>query len=176
MTLGRLVHKADFERLLLAKSLLRSAHFAVHHVSSPPSPTPKPARLLMKNNLSTDGAPLEAMLVDKSENPAPSASALQASGQAAVLGAWMGCVVPKRHARRSVTRSLIKRQMRAAVQRQQASAAGLAPGLWLVRLTAGFPVAEFVSARSSHLADAARLELDTLLQRCQAKRAAQPHP
>jgi ribonuclease P protein component len=170
MTLGRLVHKADFERLLLAKSLMRSAHFAVHHVSSPPSATPKPARLLLKSNLSTDGAPLEAMLVDKSMNPASEAPA----AQAAVQGVWMGCVVPKRHARRAVTRTLIKRQMRAAVQRQQTSCAGLAPGLWLVRLTAAFPVVQFVSARSARLADAVREELDTLLQRCQARRATAP--
>jgi ribonuclease P protein component len=173
MTLGRLVHKADFERLLLTKSLMRSAHFAVHHVSSPPSATPKPARLLLKSNLSTDGAPLEAMLVDKSMNPASEAPAAQAA-LAAVQGVWMGCVVPKRHARRAVTRTLIKRQMRAAVQRQQTSCAGLAPGLWLVRLTAAFPVVQFVSARSARLADAVREELDTLLQRCQARRATAP--
>jgi ribonuclease P protein component len=168
--LGRLVHKADFERLLLAKSLMRSAHFAVHHVSCAPSVPQKPARLSLKADLSTDGAPLEASPVNKS-----SVTALPAAPTVpAVQGVWMGCVVPKRHARRAVTRTLIKRQMRAAVQRQQGSSAGLAPGLWLVRLTAGFPVAQFVSARSALLAQATREELDTLLQRCQTRRAPQP--
>jgi ribonuclease P protein component len=73
-----------------------------------------------------------------------------------------GCVVPKRHARRAVTRNLLKRQIRAAFHRH---AAGLPVGLWLVRLRAGFSTAEFVSARSAALAAAVRQELDGLLGR-----------
>ncbi len=72
----------------------------------------------------------------------------------------MGCVVPKRHARRSVTRSLLKRQIRACFERH---GSGLPCGLWLVRLRAGFSAAEFVSAQSAALAQAARVELDGLL-------------
>jgi ribonuclease P protein component len=72
---------------------------------------------------------------------------------------WLGCVVPKRHARRAVTRSMLKRQMRAAAQRYEA---GLAHGMWLVRLRQGFPVAQFPSADSKALRDAARTELDRL--------------
>jgi len=75
-------------------------------------------------------------------------------------GRWVGCVVPKRHARRAVTRNLLKRQMRASFDRHAASLPG---GLWLVRLRAGFSTAEFVSARSVALAQAARAELDGLL-------------
>lgn len=75
-------------------------------------------------------------------------------------GHWIGCVVPKRHARRAVTRNLLKRQIRASFERH---AAGLPVGLWLVRLRAGFSVTEFVSARSTALAQAARAELDGLL-------------
>ena len=74
-------------------------------------------------------------------------------------GHWFGCVVPKRHARRAVTRSLLKRQIRGALHRH---AAVLPAGLWLVRLRAGFPIAEFVSARSTALAAAAAAELDGL--------------
>lgn len=73
---------------------------------------------------------------------------------------WFGCVVPKRHARRSVTRSLMKRQVRAAFQRH---AATLASGLWLVRLRQPFPVAEYPSAASPALAGAVRAELEGLL-------------
>ena len=68
--------------------------------------------------------------------------------------------MPKRHARRAVTRSLLKRQIRASFDRH---AAGLPGGLWLERLRAGFAVTEFVSARSTALAQAARAELDGLL-------------
>jgi len=67
--------------------------------------------------------------------------------------------VPKRHARRSVTRSMLKRQMRAAAQRHEG---GLAQGLWLVRLRQGFPVAQFPSADSDALRAAACTELDRL--------------
>ena len=69
-------------------------------------------------------------------------------------------MVPKRHARRSVTRSLLTRQIRGALKRH---AGALPAGLWLVRLRAGFAVTEFVSARSVALAHAARAELDGLL-------------
>jgi ribonuclease P protein component len=74
-------------------------------------------------------------------------------------------VVPKRHARRAVTRNLLKRQARCAFQRH---ASGLPGGLWLVRLRSPFAVAEFVSARSAGLTLAARTELDALLQRASA--------
>jgi ribonuclease P protein component len=77
-------------------------------------------------------------------------------------GLWLGYVVPKRHARRAVTRSLLKRQVRVAF----AQHASLLPaGLWLVRLRAPFAVSEFVSARSQALAQAARSELNSLLDR-----------
>ncbi len=72
----------------------------------------------------------------------------------------MGCVVPKRHARRAVTRNLLKRQVRSAFERHLARLAG---GCWLLRLRAPFAKTEFVSARSQALAAAARAELDGLL-------------
>jgi ribonuclease P protein component len=77
-----------------------------------------------------------------------------------VAGHWLGCVVPKRHAKRSVTRSLFKRQMRSVFEKHAAS---LPTGLWLLRLSQGFLVTDFVSARSPALAQAVRLELDALL-------------
>ncbi len=77
-------------------------------------------------------------------------------------GHWLGCVVPKRHAKRAVTRNLLKRQIR---QVFAVHAAGLPPGQWLVRLRSPFPVAQFVSAKSEALARAARGELEQLLAR-----------
>ena len=74
----------------------------------------------------------------------------------------LGSVVPKRHARRSVTRSLIKRQIRAAVGRH---AERLAAGCWVVRLKAPFEAARWPSAASQSLRDNARAELDAILQR-----------
>jgi RNase P protein component len=55
---------------------------------------------------------------------------------------------------------LIKRQMRSVFESHSAA---LPSGLWLLRLSQGFPVAEFVSARSAALTLAVRTELDLLL-------------
>ena len=143
--LERLVHKADFERLLSTRSQMRSTHFALHHVSGGPLPVPVRKTKAGVVDLSTTVAPQVTQPVDNS---------------AAAL--WLGCVVPKRHARRAVTRSLLKRQIRASFERH---AIHLPRGLWLVRLRAGFAATEFISARSIALAQAARAELDGLLSR-----------
>ena len=71
-------------------------------------------------------------------------------------------VVPKRHARRAVTRTLLKRQIRSAMERH---AAGLPGGLFVVRLKSPFDRKLYPSAASRPLRDAARAELDLLLQR-----------
>ena len=75
-------------------------------------------------------------------------------------GWWLGAVVPKRHAKRAVTRNLIKRQIRATLARH---AQGLPHGLWVVRLRAPFDSNVFASAASPALRAAARAELDGLL-------------
>ncbi len=141
--LGRLVHKADFERLLATRSRVRSAHFALHHVSGAPQGRLPWVPKASAGDLSTAPAPVLPPPVDDFAG-----------------GHWIGCVVPKRHARRAVTRNLLKRQIRASFDRH---AAGLPGGLWLVRLRAGFATSDFVSARSEALASAARAELDGLL-------------
>jgi ribonuclease P protein component len=73
---------------------------------------------------------------------------------------WLGAVVPKRHARRSVTRTLLKRQIRTLVT---GHADALARGLWVIRLRAPFDRSVFPSAASDALKCAARDELEQLL-------------
>jgi ribonuclease P protein component len=75
---------------------------------------------------------------------------------------WLGLVVPKRHARRAVTRNLVRRQIRACVDRHSA---GLSRGDWVVRLRKGFAVDEFPSASSAALAERVCRELEQLLAR-----------
>ena len=145
---ARLVNKADFERLLAARWRVRSAHFALHHVTGAPAAATWVRKNSAAADLSTSVAPPADKPVDKLNGPV-----------------WFGCVVPKRHARRAVTRNLLKRQMRSAFQRHGASLAG---GLWLVRLRSSFAVADFVSAGSTALASAARGELDGLLAQAAA--------
>ncbi len=85
---------------------------------------------------------------------------------------WLGAVVPKRHAKRSVTRTLLKRQIRAAVLRRgQPGQTPLPGGLWVVRLRAGFDRAVFASAASDPLRSAASAELDAMLTQAGRKLA-----
>jgi len=82
---------------------------------------------------------------------------------AGVPNIWLGCVLPKRHARRAVTRSLLRREIRAAVTTRRAT---LPDGLWVVRLRAGFDRSRFPSASSDVLRQTARAELASLVERC----------
>lgn len=82
-------------------------------------------------------------------------------------GRWLGMVVPKKHARRAVTRNLIKRQMRALMV---SAGAVLPAGLWVLRLKAPFDRQVFNSPASAALLQAARDELQLLLQRAAAPR------
>ncbi len=81
-------------------------------------------------------------------------------------------VVPRRHARRAVTRNLVKRQMRAQMLGAVAgSGAGpkLPMGLWVLRLKAPFERAQFPSAASTALRHAVRSELALLLEDAAAR-------
>jgi ribonuclease P protein component len=85
-------------------------------------------------------------------------------------------VVPKRHARRSVTRTLVKREMRSGVGNVSAA---LPPGDWVVRLRAPFDPKRYLSARSEALLHEVRAELaqlisDALRQTTLARRAGSP--
>ncbi len=66
----------------------------------------------------------------------------------------MGAMVPKRWAKRAVTRNMIKRQIYSL-----GSAAALPHSAYVVRLRAGFDRKQFVSASSDRLKRQVRLEL-----------------
>ena len=133
----------DFERVLRTRSRAQTEHFAVHYLPDRPSLSGRALRAAVLRKLSTGDAPEQVGPVDDS------------SGQL-----WIGAVVPKRHARRAVTRSLLKRQIRSAVERHKLALKG---GLWVVRLRAPFDKARFTSAASNMLKRVARDELEALL-------------
>jgi ribonuclease P protein component len=139
--IGRLVQSADFERVLGTPPRARSAHFVIHHVAA----SPQARGRAVVPELSTEVAPVRPQAVD--DLPA---------------GVWIGAVVPKRHARRSVTRNLIKRQIRRSFVDRESR---LAPGLWVVRLRAPFDPARFSSAASAGLRNVAADELAVALAR-----------
>lgn len=159
--IGRLVYSADFKRLLATPARSRSTHFALHHVPSGPSQprwhSVHQSSTELSIELSTDPVPTAAGPVDTSP-----------------VGHWLGCVLPKRHARRSVTRNLLRRQIRAVMDEHQPQ---LPPGLWLVRLRSPFAREQFVSAASDVLRQAARAELKQAFARaCKRRGDAAPAP
>lgn len=72
----------------------------------------------------------------------------------------LGLIVPKRHARRAVTRSLVRRQAKSVLG---AFADRLSAGDWVLRLRQGFDVRQFPSAASDALRRAVRAELMMLV-------------
>jgi ribonuclease P protein component len=148
--IGRIQRPVDFERVLARPSRVRSAHFALHHLSADPAPSAWASAKLRtaKAELSTGDSQAAHTVVEPHPPAAP-------------RDCWVGMVVPKRHARRSVTRQLLKRQIRAAF----AERPGMPPGLWVVRLRSPFDRQKFPSAASDALRAAARAELAQLLDR-----------
>ena len=146
---GRLVASVDFERVLATRSRASTAHFSFHHVEGRPTRPAGASDQPEASKLSTICERSDAQPVEDFSPAAPPAGP-----------SWVGAVVPKRHARRAVTRSLIKRQIYAVTAR---GSEPLAAGLWIVRLRAPFQRAEFTSAASPALRRAVRSELETAL-------------
>ncbi|MFT3663799.1 MAG: ribonuclease P protein component [Piscinibacter sp.] len=145
------MRSVDFERVLRCAPRARTAHFALHHLRGRPTPPAGGRAKRDRADLSTGEAPLPEWPVDD----------CCASTSPPAVRHWLGLVLPKRHARRAVTRSLLKRQIRAAAGRGEAA---LDDGLWVVRLRSPFDVRAFPSAASAALAAAAREELSTLFR------------
>jgi ribonuclease P protein component len=79
-----------------------------------------------------------------------------------VADVWLGVLLPKRWARRAVTRNAIRRQIYEAARHV---ATGLPQAALVVRLRSEFSRKLFVSATSDVLKRAVRAELDQLLGR-----------
>ncbi len=141
---------ADFQRSLGTRPVARTAHFSLHVLPRAEQPVPGP-------ELSTGSTEGVSLLVDDLAAPdAPN---------------WrLGLVLPKKQARRSVTRSLMRHQAREAFRRHapRVLAAGRhGPEVdgWVVRLRAPFDRKLFPSAASEALSAAVRQELDELWSR-----------
>jgi len=125
----RLKTRAQFQAALAGPTVSRTAHFALHRL-----PLAAPAEA---------GAPAGP----GSERPQALFS---------VQAPWVGAVVPKRWAKRAVTRNTIKRQIHSVAQE---FASSLPPAAHVVRLRSAFDRAAFPSATSQALRDAVRGEL-----------------
>lgn len=126
----------------------RSPHFALHTVRWPHLVDSTASRL--EESGAEDQAPHTTW---RTTSIFPTASAAPA---------YYGAIVPKRWARRAVTRNLIKRQIRHVVG---VFAPSSLDGLALVlRLRAAFDPQQFISASSALLRQAVRHELMQVLQ------------
>lgn len=129
------LHTQAVQQALAAPARARSPHFVLHCILAPS----------LVHDLRTDGAPESDRSVD---NKSPAVST------------GVGFVVPKRWARRAVTRNLIRRQMREATRRHERRiAVGAAV---LLRQRAALDPVQFASAASAAMRDAVRAELDLL--------------
>ena len=88
-----------------------------------------------------------------------------------VPAVWLGAMVPKRWAKRAVTRNALKRQIFAVSELYHAQ---LPTAAYVVRLRSGFDRVQFTSASSDALKLAARNELHQLLDRATQARPGTP--
>lgn len=135
----RLKTRPQFQATMSAGTIARTPHFALHRME------------------------LVAEVPDMVANPrtGPGSNDPQALfGIGAVRKqAWLGAMVPKRWARRSVTRHTIKRQIYAVSSDYEDA---LLCASYVVRLRSGFDRKQFVSATSDQLKAAVRKELQQL--------------
>jgi ribonuclease P protein component len=120
-----------------------------------------PVTASLSTELSTGFANTPVTGVDDSQVPGP-ATLVETPIPPGGPDRWLGLVVPKRHAKRAVTRTLVKRQIRNVAA---ACAPQLEPGLWVVRQRSPFDPKQYPSAASDALKDAARAELRALFDR-----------
>jgi len=148
--IASITRAADFSRVLKAPCRARSPHFAVHFLAeSPQAWQPK--------GTGNENAPTGPQVTELSTDELSESATTVDEGPP--QGRWLGLVVPKKHAKRSVTRSLLKRRIRAAVLGVEP----LESGMWVVRLRSPFPRTEFSSAASEELGHVASAELARLM-------------
>ncbi len=133
------LRKADIEALLGTRPVAKTAHFVLH-CQLPPA---------VASELCTEVAPDRDGSVDNMRK-----AVRRDAGQG------FATLVPKRHAKRAVTRNLIRRQMREALRGDACLTSGSRA---LIRLRAPFDGSHYSAAASPVLRAAVRQELSALL-------------
>ena len=131
----RLQTRAQFQAVLAGTTVSRTAHFALHRTGLDTQPP-------------------------QTANPGPESNKSQALF--AVMEPWVGALIPKRWAKRAVTRNAIKRQIYAVSSDLEPQ---LAQAAHVVRLRSAFDHVKFPSASSEALKQAVRSELQQLFAR-----------
>ncbi len=128
----RLKTRPQFQAVLAGAIVARTTHFALH-----------------RNALDA----MNALTVPAKTHDTPDLFPAQDT--------WVGAMVPKRWAKRAVTRNAIKRQIYTL---SADLLHDLPPAAWVVRLRRDFSRKEFVSASSDALKLAVRTEVAVLMQ------------
>jgi len=132
----RLKTRVQFQAVMAGSTVARTAHFALHRVeldAPPVAPTePGPGSVGSKALFAVRDEP------------------------------WIGALIPKRWAKRAVTRNAIKRQIYTVSQDFESK---LPAAAHVVRLRSGFDRTQFTSATSDALKRAVRGELQELFAR-----------
>ena len=137
----RLKTRPQFQAALAGGTVSRTPHFALHRLKLP------------ENGLQAS--------VESAGDPGALSAPLFHSADV-----WLGAMVPKRWAKRAVTRNAIKRQIYAISAQFEAR---LPCAAHVVRLRSGFDRQQFISATSPMLKLAVRQELAQLFERAANK-------
>jgi ribonuclease P protein component len=146
----RLKTRPQFQAALSGGTVSRTPHFALHRLNLPESQPLADTQVPQAAHSGASSAPSSA------PNSAPSTALFQSQE------VWLGAMVPKRWARRAVTRNAIKRQIYAI---SAAFEVRLPCAAHVVRLRSEFDRKQFISATSPMLKQAVRLELEQLFER-----------
>jgi ribonuclease P protein component len=131
--------RPQFQAALAGGTVSRTSHFALHRLTLVASATASPG---MNTPLGPELSEEQALF--------------------GVFDVWLGAMVPKRWARRAVTRNAIKRQ----IYNVSANFADALPcAAHVVRLRSEFDRKQFISASSDALKAAVRTELEQLFAR-----------
>ncbi len=155
----RLKTRPQFQAAMAGGTVSRTAHFALHRLVLGADGTAMPGSAVVAS-----GEAGAVSVTPVAEAPATAAKAASESTgpgftpQAlfAVADVWLGAMVPKRWARRAVTRNAIKRQIYTVGATFEAR---LPQAAHVVRLRSTFDRKQFISATSDQLKQAVRDEL-----------------
>jgi ribonuclease P protein component len=150
----RLKTRPQFQAVLAGSVIAKTEHFVLHRngleATAPASPKdgPDAAKELSSRKTIADSSPVASA---KTSSPA----------LFPVRDIWIGAMVPKRWAKRAVTRNAIKRQI---YNVSADSMQNYPQAAFLVRLRREFSRKEFLSATSVQLKEAVRHEVQALMK------------
>ena len=165
----RLLTRPQFQAALSGVTVARTGHFALHRcaVSLPQHGDTTVTSAIARS--STEGVAVPSAVAAptaQSTTESPDASlapfhrtTVPAKPMFNVDGVWLGAMVPKRWARRAVTRNLVKRQIYAI---GAACEDALPAAAHVVRLRSSFDRKQFPSAASAAFKATVRAELQAL--------------